>query len=38
LPAEPWLFVIDRDGKVTASIPGAFSADELEAAVQDVTG
>jgi len=38
LPAEPWLFVIDRDGKVTTSIPGAFSADELEEAVQEVTG
>jgi hypothetical protein len=38
LPAEPWLFVIDRDGKVTASIPGAFGADELESAVQEVVG
>jgi hypothetical protein len=38
LPAEPWLFVIDRNGKVTNSIPGAFSADELESAVQEVTG
>jgi hypothetical protein len=38
LPAEPWLFVIDRDGEVTKSIPGAFSAEELESAVQEVTG
>jgi hypothetical protein len=38
LPAEPWLFVIDRNGRVTESIPGAFGADELEAAVQEVTG
>jgi hypothetical protein len=38
LPAEPWLFVIDRNGKVTKSIPGAFSADELGSAVQEVTG
>jgi hypothetical protein len=38
LPAEPWLFVIDRDEKVTRSIPGAFGTDELESAVQEVVG
>jgi hypothetical protein len=38
LPAEPWLFVIDRDGTVTHSIPGAFGTDELESAVQEVVG
>jgi hypothetical protein len=34
LPTEPWVFVIDRHGKVAARIEGAYSADELRAAVQ----
>jgi hypothetical protein len=34
LPSEPWVFTIDRDGKVAARMEGAFSADELEAAVK----
>jgi hypothetical protein len=34
LPTEPWLFVVNRKGKVVARIEGAFSADELRAAVQ----
>ena len=34
LPTEPWLFVIDRKGKVAARIEGAFSVDELRAAVK----
>lgn len=38
LETEPWLFVIDADGSVQTAIEGAFSAAELEAAVQDVTG
>jgi hypothetical protein len=38
LPTEPWLFVIDRDGKVSTAIEGAFSAAELEQAVEKVTG
>ena len=38
LSTEPWLFVIDRDGVVRTAIEGAFSADELETAVQEVTG
>lgn len=29
LETEPWLFVLDRDGKVVERIEGAFSADEL---------
>lgn len=29
LETEPWLFVIDSDGKVVARIEGAFNADEL---------
>jgi hypothetical protein len=33
LPTEPWLFTIDSDGKVVASLEGAFSARELEAAL-----
>jgi hypothetical protein len=33
LPGEPWLFTINRQGKVAAEIEGAFSADELEKAV-----
>jgi hypothetical protein len=38
LPSEPWLFVIDRDGKVSTAIEGAFSVAELEAAVRRVAG
>jgi hypothetical protein len=34
LPTEPWLFVLNRQGKIAARIEGAFSADELRAAVQ----
>ena len=33
LPTEPWLFTIDSDGKVAASLEGAYSARELEAAL-----
>jgi len=36
LPTEPWLFVIDCDGKVDTRIEGAFSAPELEAAIDRV--
>jgi hypothetical protein len=38
LPTEPWLYVIDRDGKVSTAIEGAFSAAELEQAVEKVIG
>jgi hypothetical protein len=34
LPTEPWAFVIDRHGKVAARIEGAYSVDELRAAVE----
>jgi hypothetical protein len=34
LPTEPWVFVIDRHGKIAARIEGAFSVDELRDAVQ----
>jgi hypothetical protein len=37
LRTEPWLFVIDESGRVSTRIEGAFSADELEAALQKVT-
>jgi len=33
LPTEPWAFTIDRDGKVAASLEGAYSARELEDAL-----
>jgi hypothetical protein len=33
LPSEPWLFVIDANGKVSTAIEGAFSKTELEAAI-----
>jgi hypothetical protein len=33
LPTEPWAFAIDRDGRVAARIEGAFSAKELNAAI-----
>jgi hypothetical protein len=36
LPSEPWLFVIDRQGKVSTVIEGAFGVDELDEAVQQV--
>ena len=34
LPTEPWVFVINKQGKIAARIEGAFSADELRAAVK----
>ena len=36
LPTEPWLFVLDRQGRVAQRIEGAFSVAELEAAVRRV--
>ena len=33
LPTEPWLFAVDRRGRIAARIEGAFSAKELEQAV-----
>jgi hypothetical protein len=33
LPTEPWVFTIDKTGKVAARLEGAFSARELEAAI-----
>jgi hypothetical protein len=34
LPTEPWLFAIDRKGRIVERIEGAFSAEELEHAAQ----
>jgi hypothetical protein len=34
LPTEPWLFTVDRKGRIAARIEGAFSADELERAIR----
>src|SRR5262245_854827 len=36
LSTEPWLFVIDRNGRISTEIEGAFSVDELTAAVDKV--
>jgi hypothetical protein len=37
LQTEPWLFAIDRRGRVAARLEGAFSAAELERAVTAAT-
>ena len=34
LPSEPWVFAIDKNGKVAARMEGAFSVKELETAVK----
>jgi hypothetical protein len=34
LPTEPWVFVIDKQGKIAARLEGAFSAGELENALK----
>ena len=36
LPSEPWAFVIDRRGRITARFEGIFSVGELARAVQAV--
>ncbi len=33
LPTEPWLFTIDRSGRIAARIEGAFGVDELNRAI-----
>jgi hypothetical protein len=38
LQTEPWLFVIDKQGKVSTRIEGAFSVPELQKAVEKVAG
>jgi len=37
LSTEPWLFAIDRTGKVSTVLQGPFSVQELEAALQKVS-
>jgi hypothetical protein len=37
LLSEPWIFVVDGEGVVTASFEGIVSEDELEAAVAEVS-
>jgi hypothetical protein len=37
LPTEPWVFTINRKGKIAAEIEGAFSANELNKAVDAAT-
>jgi hypothetical protein len=37
LPSEPWLFAIGRDGKVKATIEGAFGVDLMTKIVKQVT-
>lgn len=34
LPTEPWVFTIRRDGTIAARLEGAFSAQELDAAIR----
>jgi len=36
LQSEPWLFVIDEDGRVSTRIEGAYSVNELEQALEKV--
>ena len=38
LQTEPWLFVIDANGKISTEIEGAFSEGELNAALDKATG
>ncbi|MGH2801150.1 MAG: hypothetical protein ACRDM0_26455, partial [Thermoleophilaceae bacterium] len=38
LPTEPWVFTISSDGRIAARLEGAFSAQELEAAVKKAVG
>jgi hypothetical protein len=34
LPTEPWLFVVDRDGNITARLEGSFGVTAFERAIQ----
>jgi hypothetical protein len=38
LPTEPWVFVIDENGRITESIEGAASPEALEQAVKQIDG
>lgn len=37
LPTEPWLFAIDREGKVRAVVEGAFGLEKMREVVDEVT-
>ncbi len=37
LPSEPWLFAIDRQGRIQAEVEGAFGVDRLTRIVKEVT-
>jgi hypothetical protein len=37
LASEPWTFVINRKGRISARFEGAFSVGELQRAVDKVT-
>jgi hypothetical protein len=38
LPSEPWLFAIDRHGRIRAVVEGAFGVERLTKVVKEVTG
>lgn len=38
LPSEPWLFAIDRDGRIKSVIEGAFGVEELTRVVKGLIG
>jgi hypothetical protein len=38
LPSEPWLFAIDRRGRIEAEIEGAFGVEEMTRVVKGLTG
>lgn len=38
LPSEPWLFAIDRQGRIEADVEGAFGVDELTRVVKGLSG
>jgi hypothetical protein len=38
LPTEPWVFAIDRHGKIVARLEGAFSKSELQGALKQAVG
>lgn len=38
LPSEPWLFAIDRQGRISAEVEGAFGVDRMTEVVKEVTG
>jgi len=34
LPTEPWLFVVDRKGRITARLEGSFGLDAFRRAIE----